>query len=55
MSSGISLVRHGKLAVLTLNHPASLNSLRLGTIKALLSELRALACDPSIRRSGHLS
>jgi 2-(1,2-epoxy-1,2-dihydrophenyl)acetyl-CoA isomerase len=48
-SPGISLARQGAVMVLTLNHPASLNSLSLETIKQLLTAIRALAHDGQSR------
>ena len=47
--AGISLAREGPVFVLTLDRPASLNSLSLDTIKQLLGELRALAHDDKSR------
>ena len=47
--AGISLTREGPVLVLTLDRPASLNSLSLDTIKQLLGELRALAHDDKSR------
>jgi 2-(1,2-epoxy-1,2-dihydrophenyl)acetyl-CoA isomerase len=49
MSETIQLSRHGGIATLTLSRPASLNSLDVAAIKALLSTLRTLADDDSIR------
>ena len=37
------------VGLLTLNRPASLNSLSLDSIKALLAQLRAIAKNPSVR------
>lgn len=48
-SAGIRLSREGAVLVLTLDRPASLNSLSLDTIKQLLSELRALTHDDKSR------
>lgn len=45
----IRLTREGAVAVLTLNRPESLNSLGLADVKALLTQLRGIAADPSIR------
>ena len=45
----IQISRHDAVCVLTLNRPASLNSLSLEAIKALLIQLRALKEDPAIR------
>ena len=47
--AGIRLAREGAVSVLTLNRPASLNSLSLETIKRLLIEIRALAHDDKTR------
>lgn len=49
MSSSIQLVRQDDLVILTLNRPASLNSLSLDAIKELLRELRGLADEHSAR------
>ena len=48
MSDPILLTRHGRIALLTLNRPESLNSLSLDAIKQLLERLRALASDTSV-------
>lgn len=45
----ITLARHGAVMVLTLDHPASLNSLSLDTIKQLLTAIRTLAHDGQSR------
>ncbi len=47
--SEILLERRGPVAVLTLNRPASLNSLSLGTIKDLLATIRALGNERGVR------
>jgi 2-(1,2-epoxy-1,2-dihydrophenyl)acetyl-CoA isomerase len=49
MSDAIRLTREGPIAVLTLNRPESLNSLRLVDVKALLAQVRALGDDRSVR------
>lgn len=49
MSETIQLSRQGAVATLTLSRPASLNSLDLAAVKALLSTLRTLADDGSVR------
>jgi 2-(1,2-epoxy-1,2-dihydrophenyl)acetyl-CoA isomerase len=46
---GIRLAREGAVLVLTLDRPASLNSLSLDTIKQLLVVIRALAYDDKSR------
>lgn len=48
-SNGIRLAREGAVMRLTLDRPASLNSLSLDAIKQLLTEIRALARDPQTR------
>lgn len=48
-AADIRLSREGAVLVLTLNRPASLNSLSLDTIKQLLIEIRALAHDGNTR------
>lgn len=48
-SNGIRLAREGAVMRLTLDRPASLNSLSLDAIKQLLTEIRALAHDPQTR------
>jgi 2-(1,2-epoxy-1,2-dihydrophenyl)acetyl-CoA isomerase len=48
-ASRITLTRHGAVTVLTLDHPASLNSLSLDTVKQLLAAIRALAHDGQSR------
>jgi 2-(1,2-epoxy-1,2-dihydrophenyl)acetyl-CoA isomerase len=45
----ILLSRQGAVALLSLNRPHVLNSLSLKTIQALLTEIRSIADDPSIR------
>jgi 2-(1,2-epoxy-1,2-dihydrophenyl)acetyl-CoA isomerase len=49
MSETIQLTRQGAVAILTLTRPESLNSLDVAAIKALLSTLRTLADDASVR------
>lgn len=46
---GMALTRDGAVLTLTLDRPASMNSLSLDTIKQLLRELRALAHDDQVR------
>lgn len=48
-NAGIRLERDGAVMRLTLDRPASLNSLSLDAIKQLLAEIRALARDPQTR------
>lgn len=48
-TAGIRLARDGAVMRLTLDRPASLNSLSLDTIKQLLAEIRALAHDHQTR------
>lgn len=45
----IQITRQGAICTLTLNRPASLNSLSLEAIKALLTQLQALKNDSSVR------
>ena len=45
----IQLTRQGAVCTLTLNRPASLNSLSLEAIKALLVQLKSLKGDASVR------
>lgn len=47
--SRIQLSRTGPVAVLTLDHPASLNSLSLETIKQLLAAIQGMARDETLR------
>ena len=47
--TGVRLAREGAVSILTLDHPASLNSLSLGTIKQLLIVIHALAQDDKTR------
>lgn len=49
MSQDVEITRQGHVAVLTLNRPASLNSLSLDAIKLLLAQLQAVAADNSLR------
>lgn len=49
MSHPIKLSRKGSLVTLTLDRPESLNSLSLEAIQLLLSHLRALSVDTSVR------
>ncbi|MGQ2958470.1 enoyl-CoA hydratase-related protein [Hydrogenophaga sp. ANAO-22] len=45
----ITLTANNGVGLLTLNRPASLNSLSLESIKALLAQLQAIATDPTVR------
>lgn len=45
----ILLSHHGAVAVLTLHRPAVLNSLSLETVRALLSKVRSIGADRSVR------
>lgn len=45
----IQITRQGAICTLTLNRPASLNSLSLEAIKALLTQLQTLKNDSSVR------
>jgi 2-(1,2-epoxy-1,2-dihydrophenyl)acetyl-CoA isomerase len=49
MNDAIALTREGAVAVVTLDRPASLNSLGLADVKALLAQLRALEADATVR------
>ena len=49
--SRIRLARTGPVRVLTLDHPASLNSLSLETIKQLLAAIQDLARDAARTRT----